>query len=71
MIKIIYDEGCYNYGNVGKQPYDIHTELKVIKDASLDEAMQAFITTLKIAGYSINRKSILDAVEDALAEIDC
>lgn len=70
MLKIIYSGQNYNYGNVGKQPYDINTEIDVIKDASLDEAFQAFITALKIAGYNITGEKVLKAVDAALDEIE-
>ena len=67
MLKMIYKGKNYNY-SVGKQPYDINTEINVIEDASVADVVQALIAIMKIAGYHIQRESFIEAVNDAFDE---
>ena len=67
MLKMIYEGKNYNY-SVGKQPYDINTEINVIEDASVADVVQALIAMMKIAGYHIQRESFIQAVNEAFDE---
>ena len=70
MLKIVYEGENYNYGNAGKQPYDINTEIKVIEDATVTEAVEAFVKVLQIATYHIDRETMLNAVNEVFDEIE-
>jgi hypothetical protein len=64
MIKIVYTQEAYNYGNVGKQAYDIETSINVIKDATIAEVVAAFIKILEIAEYPISQGAMERAIEE-------
>ena len=64
MLKIVYEGKSYNYGNIGSQPYDINTEITIIDDASVTDVIEAVVKALQIATYHIDRKTILDAVNN-------
>lgn len=64
MLKIVYEGKSYNYENVGSQPYDINTEITIVKDASVTDVVEAVIKALQIATYHIDRKTMLDAVNE-------
>lgn len=71
MLKFIYEGKNYNYGSgIGKQPYDIKTEIDVIEDANIQEAIDAFLKIMQIATYRIegNKETILSAIEDYFEE---
>ena len=70
MLKIVYEEKSYNYENVGSQPYDIKTEIEIISDASVTEAVEAFVKALQIATYHIDREIMLNAVNEVFDEIE-
>ena len=67
---MVYEGKSYNYENVGAQPYDINTEIKVIEDATVKEAVEAFVKILKIATYHIDRDVMVDAVNRVFDEIE-
>lgn len=53
MIKIEYVGKAYNYGDdIGRQDFDINTQIEIKEDASLDQVFDAFIQIVKVAGYS-------------------
>ena len=62
MIKIIYKQEQYEYGDVGAQPYDIDTKITVKEDASIEEVFAAVIRILKVAGYQVNQDNIERAI---------
>ena len=68
MIKLEYECKNYNYGNVGKQGYDIKTNINMVDDAGLDDLVEAFIKLLKIATYHISRENLKDAIDDYFDE---
>lgn len=70
MLKFIYEGKSYDYGKIGKQPYDIKTEINIIEDANIEEAMEAFLKIMQIATYRIegNKEAILNAVENYFEE---
>ena len=70
MLKIVYEGKSYNYGNIGSQPYDINTEITIIDDASVTDIIEAVVKTLQIATYRIDRKTMLDAVNNVFDEIE-
>ena len=70
MLKIVYEGKNYNYENVGKQPYDINTEITIVEDANITDVIQAVVKALQIATYHIDRKTMLDAVNDVFDEIE-
>lgn len=66
MLKFIYEGKNYDYGSgIGKQPYDIRTEIEVIGDANIKEAMEAFLKIMQIATYHVdnNKQAFIDAIE--------
>jgi hypothetical protein len=69
MLKIVYKGENYNYGAVGKQPYDIDTEINIVEDATVPDVIQATIVAMKIAGYHIDRKVLVEAIDEALYEL--
>ena len=71
MLKIIYEGKSYNYEHIGKsQPYDINTEITIIEDASVTDVIKAVVKALQIAAYHIDRKTILDVVNNVFDEIE-
>ena len=70
MLKIVFNEKRYDYGDIGKKHFDTHAEINIAEEGTLTDAFQAFITTLKIAGYQVNREQITKAVEEAMDEIE-
>ncbi len=70
MLKIVYEGKSYNYGNVGNQPYDINTEITIIEDANVTDVVEALVKAMQIATYHIDRKTMLDAVNDVFDEIE-
>ena len=68
MLKITYMQDNYHY-DCGSQPYDIKTEIDIIEDASMTEALEAFLKALKIATYHVTRASITGAVEEIFDEL--
>lgn len=70
MLKIVYEGKNYNYENVGSQPYDINTEITIVEDASVTDVVEAVIKALQIATYHIDRKTILNAVNDVFDKIE-
>ena len=70
MLKIVYEGKSYNYGNVGSQPYDINTEITIIEDANVTDVVEALVKAMQIATYHIDRKTMLDAVNDVFDEIE-
>lgn len=67
MLKFIYKDENYDYmgDGLGKQPYDIETEISVIENADISEVIQAMIRIMTIAQYNINRNNIIEAVKEA------
>lgn len=70
MLKIVYEGKSYNYENVGSQPYDINAEIAIVEDASVTDVIEAVVKALQIATYHIDRKTMLDAVNDVFDEIE-
>lgn len=70
MIKIVYEGKSYNYENVGSQPYDINAEIAIVEDASVTDVIEAVVKALQIATYRIDRKTMLDAVNNVFDEIE-
>lgn len=69
MLKIIYEGKSYNY-SVGSQPYDINSEIAIIEDATVTDAVKAFVKALQIATYHIDRQTMLNAVNNVFDEIE-
>ena len=70
MLKIVYEGKSYNYENVGSQPYDINAEIAIVKDASVTDVIEGVVKALQIATYHIDRKIMLDAVNDVFDKIE-
>lgn len=70
MLKIVYEGKSYNYENVGSQPYDINAEIAIVEDASVTDVIEAVVKALQIAAYRIDRKTMLDAVNNVFDEIE-
>lgn len=70
MLKIVYEGKSYNYENVGSQPYDIKAEIAIVEDASVTDVIEAVVKALQIATYRIDRKTMLDAVNNVFDEIE-
>ena len=70
MLKIVYEGKSYNYENVGSQPYDINAEIAIVEDASVTDVIEAVVKALQIATYRIDRKIMLDAVNNVFDEIE-
>ena len=70
MLKIVYEGKSYNYENVGSQPYDIKAEIAMVEDASVTDVIEAVVKALQIATYRIDRKTMLDAVNNVFDEIE-
>ena len=70
MLKIVYEGKSYNYENVGSQPYDINAEIAIVEDASVTDVIEAVVKALQIATYRIDRRTILDAVNNVFDEIE-
>ncbi len=70
MLKIVYEGKSYNYENVGSQPYDINAEIAIVEDASVTDVIEAVVKALQIATYRIDRKTMLDAVNNVFDEIE-
>ena len=70
MLKIVYEGKSYNYENAGSQPYDINAEIAIVEDASVIDVIEAVVKALQIATYRIDRKTMLDAVNNVFDEIE-
>ena len=64
MIKLTYEQKQYDYEHVGGQPYDIKVQMELKQDASMTEAIAMYMNFLRLATYSINKQSVLDAIEE-------
>lgn len=64
MIKIIYENEAYDYGLNGKQPYNIKSEIEIIKDAAIEDVVAAMVKIMRIATYHITRETMINAVND-------
>ena len=73
MIKIVIEQEKYNYGNVGKQPYNLNTTITIDKDGTLEDYLQAFIKALEIDGFStlITEQHLIEAIKNAYYEEKC
>lgn len=64
MIKLTYKQEQYHYDNVAAQPYDVKVEMELKDDANITEAMAMFFNFLKMATYRIDKKNIMEAIEE-------
>ena len=53
MITITGKSDAYNYGETGKQEYDINTTVNFAEDASLDQIIEGVIRLATVMGYSV------------------
>ena len=53
MITITGKSDAYNYGETGKQEYDINTTVNFTEDASLDQIIEGVIRLATVMGYSV------------------
>lgn len=67
MITITGKSDAYNYGETGKQEYDINTTVNFTEDASLDQIIEGVIRLATVMGYSvINMPTYLRNIADDL-----
>lgn len=67
MITITGKSDAYNYGETGKQEYNINTTVNFTEDASLDQIIEGVIRLATVMGYSvINMPSYLRNIADDL-----
>ena len=64
MLKFIYKQEPYYYGDVGGQAYDIQTEINMNEDASITDIMDAIVRLTKTAGFRATKQTFLNAIED-------
>ena len=53
MITITGKSDAYNYGETGKQEYDINTTINFTQDASIDQIIEGVIRMATVMGYSV------------------
>ena len=53
MITITGKSDAYNYGETGKQEYDINTTVNFTEDASLEQIIEGVIRLATVMGYSV------------------
>lgn len=64
MIELIYEQKQYEYPNVGCQPYDIKTVVKLKEDANIEEAIAMYLNFLKITGYRLRKELLIEAINE-------
>ena len=64
MIKITYEQKSYEYKNVGCQPYNMKTVMELKEDANIEEAIAMYLNFLKIAGYRLDKETLIEAIEE-------
>lgn len=58
MIKMSYKGENYNYGMTGRQEYDIETKIKMTKDCSATDVIEAIAKLMNIATYRVDVKTL-------------
>jgi len=53
MITITGKSDAYNYGETGKQEYNINTTISFTEDASIDQIIEGVIRLATVMGYSV------------------
>lgn len=67
MIKIYGKSNKYDYGEVGKQQYDINTTITFDDEATLDQVVEGVMRMAQLVGYStIGMPTILRNIADDL-----
>ena len=68
MIKLIYEGKPYDYGNVGKQAYEVKTEITMDSDAGVIDILEAVARLMNIATYKVSAQVLKKACEDLVEE---
>lgn len=70
MIKFIYEQPNYYYDGIGGQRYDMKLEIKMVDDASFGDVLDAVMRLGKAAGYIVDKRNVLNAIEDIFEDRD-
>ncbi len=70
MIKFTYEQPNYYYDGVGGQRYDMKLEIKMVDDASFGDVLEAVMRLGKAAGYIVDKRNVLNAIENIFEDRD-